>query len=1019
MSEIRAQQISAFSQSFGNFLDTSIDATKAYVNSQYNRISDQVTLDYNAFITELQYSNDFEDYENKVNQFWSQEESKIRDGGYGKMATQLYMEKAMPNLQQKMQTSAKEMMVNGYWKQAVNNYSLDVNNIINDQTLTYDQKVQKIKDRYESDNMANLPLVIGKVKTPEELFPEVKEASIAQAFGESYVLPYSDSYYYDGVSPEDIFSQMKGSSGISDWTEAEEASAVSQIEKSLEAIDKRQRAEASYAQDSIVSDMRTRRLNGEIPTASDILNSAIEAGALRENGDVRREWASFLDPYIEQYLKDRSVAEAAAKYSMNEKGLTITPDDILNVASRVSSGTFTFKVTADDTAAESTASTRERPVSVVKKFDRMIDISDSVSVDTDGAVIVDDKETGATAVGFSDGTVIAVSDTPVEGLDGYLIKSPDSEAKDEADRIVKRMKDMDRNYVFDGSTMQEEEAGSYWRNPVSVGDQSYLYELKGADRSGPFIADYTPGEGTSELQLSQELADIASLRESMQGTEFGNIYNSDGSFNYDNLRGKATYTYGDGEIRSEYAPVVKALCEEYGIPYDPESRATYEIADLVQQCADAGAFTDPNKAMAVTNLATMRLDPSVTPGKYDSYLMYYIGTGVLSDQEIKDYGLEKSAFDGGIDSGTYGNALNQAYTIAFYNLFKKQSYTSANEAKLSIDDSNKWYSVKEQLDKELTKAWQLDPLGAEKNSLTLIQDTVDKVIDDTLATTLYKDLTSRHSNVVASDWKNYQVGSGTMSWNIPQMIANFQNDAAITIVSARRPDETETASGALQTFFSTMGSDDWRYAQYLSNEVLEYVDTKIYNPASNSLDTSASANRKNLNAIAKDLYGAKNYNALKDDEKKTVSFSYLYGMTNKSLMNNVCRTFGYEKSDIAGNVIVAPVDGMGGGMAMVTSDGRVFMSGGTPDGSGHKWIIGSVSSRTLKNIQSGITTISFAEISQNGTMNFSDDNLAYEASGQVVSRKNRNDKTNELIDIYKTVQPDRYNLIEPKGIRSN
>lgn len=1015
MSEIRIQQLSAFSQSFGNIVDSSLDATKAYVNSQYNRISDQVTLDYNAFLSELEYSNDFEDYENKVNQFWEQESSKIRDGGYGSVATQLYMEKAMPGLQQRMQTSAKEMMVNGYWNQAVNNYSLDVNNIMNDGSLTYDQKVQKIKDRYESDNMANLPLKIGRVKKPEELFPQIKEASIAQAFGEIPVLQYADSYYYDGVTPEEIFSQMKGSSGISDWTEQEEASAVSQIEKSLSAIDKRQRLEAGYAQDAIVTDMRTRRLNGEIPTANDVINSAIEAGALRENGDVRREWATFLDPYVEQYLKDRTIAEASAKYTLEEKGVTITPEDIVNVASKVSSGTFTFKVSGE----ESQEAGGRRSLPAVQKFDKMVDISDNVSVDTDGKVVVNDEDTGATAVGFTDGSVIAVSEEPVDGLDGYLVKSPGAEATAEADRIVERMRAMDRNYVFDESTMGEDEAGSYWRNPVSIGDQSYVYELKGADRKGPFIADYTPEAGTPGEGMSEELAEIAGIRDSLQGSDIANIYNSDGSFNYDNLRGKATYKYKEDEIKSEYAPLVKALCEEYGIPYDPESKATYDIADLVQQCADAGAFTDPNKAMAVTTLATMRLDPSVTPNRYDSYLMYYMGTAVLSDAEIKDYGLEKSAFDGGIDTKTYGNALNQAYKLAFKSLYNK-TYSSDNETKLSIDDSNNWYTVKERLDKALTQAWQLDPLGAEKDSLTIVQDAVDRVIDNTLAEKLYKDLTSKHQNVVTFDWNNYQVGSGSLSWNIPQMLTNLRNDAVLSMYSARRPDETDTASGVLQTFFSTMGSDDWRYADHLSNDVLRYIDEKIYNPATTDTYTSPSDNRKNLNAIAKDLYGVKNYDALTKDQKETVSFSYLYGMTNKALMNNVCRTFGYDKSDIAGNVVVAPVEGMGGGMAMVTSDGRVFMSGGIPDGSGHQWIIGSVSSRTLANIQSGITTISYAEISRNGIMNFSDDNLLYEASGQVVSRRNRNDKSSELLEIYRTVQPDRYNIIDlNKGIRSN
>ena len=132
------------------------------------------------------------------------------------------------------------------------------------------------------------------------------------------------------------------------------------------------------------------------------------------------------------------------------------------------------------------------------------------------------------------------------------------------------------------------------------------------------------------------------------------------------------------------------------------------------------------------------------------------------------------------------------------------------------------------------------------------------------------------------------------------------------------------------------------------------------------------------------------------------------------------------------------MDGVGGGFAVVTNDGRVYMSGDSPSG-GHNWIIGSVSDRTLKNIKKGATTISLAEISTYGTKNFNDSNMTFTKEGAVLTRpkefgdvigeiigydfgvkQREGDKVIELSDIYDSVQPGRYNITDiSRGPRSN
>ena len=989
----RSDLARAFATSFSNVIDSSEAALKAYTNSQYNRIDAQVTDDYNAFMSELQYDNDFDSYEQKVSDFWAQEDEKIQNGGYGALAPSMYMEKRRQSLEDQMRTSAKDMMVEGCWRQAKTNYDTKCNFILANDELTYDQKKEAIQTEYDSCLMSQFPVKMGSVKTPEEYLPTIKATSIQQAFSERFVSQYADSYFYEGASLEGIFDKMKESSGISDWTEEDKATAMAYIEKSLSGIYSQKGTEATHAQNAIVSDFSTKYLNGEDYTAEDVIVAAVNAGALRADGTVDMHWAKFLNPYIEAAEKQRIIDEETARIA--DEGIIVdnlTADDVIGIAGQVSNGTFNFSpITAKDVDGNVAVSGNKINLPDRVKYGSPVvsngthtgtglQVNETVRITPEGDVTSNGEDVGATVFESDNGSVYILSDNEISGLDSNLLVSPEEK---------KQM-----------MTPARERAMGLNSGISSVGNTQYIYKV--GERDEVFIEDYAGHEGSDR----QELSDVASsLVDMTEGTEFSNAFSTDGSINYNNSMGKYTYKFnGLPDVECQYAPIVMALCQEYGIEYDTDSYSVYKLAEYVQNLADAGAFTDPNKASAVQMLANKRLNPGVTPEEYNAMVMETKASGILTDKEIEEYGLAKSAFAGDLNGTSYNDAMNLAYRLAFQNLYNK-TYSSSEEGKLNADKYNQWFSMKQDLEKELILRYQTDPSKTTSNPLGAVQEVVEKLTDKKFSEELYDTLLS-----VRPSAGSLTIGfGGSVTTNERPMLG-----------------DNSTVTGLLSNYFAT-----GRYADYLDSDIVSYVGNNFYNPtdvSSSSIKVNNRATtRKQINEVAQEKYQT-DYKDLSIGQKNTVLFSYMYAKTQNDLSRTVCYTFGYGMDEIYGNVTVAASDEMGGGMAVVTRDGRVYMAGASPDGQGHSWMLGSVSERTLNNIKKGATTVSYAEVSANGVQYFRDGNHRYDSSGAILagkettinllgmiplfSVKNKGiiEKEHELVGLYQSIQPERYNI---------
>ena len=967
----------SFATSFSNVIDSGANALKAYSNSQFNRITTQVTDDYNAFIEELQFDNDFEHYQDKVDAFWAQEDAKIQGGGYGALATSKYMDEARTSYYNRMSTSAKEMMVDGMWTQTKANYDLACRNIIADTSRTYDEKIAAIEKEYESDGMASYPVKLGIATKPEQYKETIKGASIEQAFSERYVNAYADKYYQDGMSVDQIFKEMKGSSGISEWSTVDEDNAKAYIQNSLKNIGAERQTTATNAQTEIVSKFTTKYLNGEDYTAQDVINEAINSGAIREDGSVDRFWTTFLTPYIEYAVKEEELATETAKAqaeleTIGEK----TEEDILGVLAAVNDGSYQFTPQVGETPEVKGVNTKipiptgsdpeEISVATESKPAGNLKISETMSTDSEGNLTFKDQQTEVKAFKSNTGDVWAYSQTEIPGLEEYIFTDNRAEGK------------------------------------------GILYRLEKGTDSPAFEKDYTPEKGSGN-QLSDTIAATLSVTE---GTEFEGAFTSDFDLTSSRLQGKHKYQCeGMEDLTIEYEPAVIALCDSWGITYDDKSPQTYKVAQIVQSLADKGAFSNPNKAVAVQHLANMRLNPEITPDEYNAQLLQYKTTGVLSDQEIKDYDLGKSAFAGDFGNSAVKGYLSMAYGRAFKNAFGKTLSDKAQNG-LTPEQQNSWFNLKYQIEQELTRAVQLQPQRAQSNPVELVNDIVDTMTQKAFSDSLYSALTKMSSrpNVSAIDLKNFK-GPNLANFNLYD-IFNPQN-YQMGIVSARRMDETKTGSEILSDYYGSMFSDERsKYQGMLNEDVIRFYNNAQTSTTDSRYYTSKSDAEAEINDLAKNVYKT-DYASLTIPQKNELLFSYLVARSQMELKKSACNTFGYDMNDAYGNIVVAPSGGYGGGAAVVTNDGRVFISGGDPDNNGHKWMIGSVSGNTLENIRKGVSVISFEEISQNGLMSFSDDNLQFTKEGVNLNRENmreRKDKTYELTGIYDSVQPGRYNI---------
>ena len=1010
----RSEMTRSFATSFSNVIDSGLEATRAYSNSQYNRLDTQVRDDYNAFIDELQYDNDFESYEEKVDAFWAQEDAKIREGGYGSIATNRFMDQTRQVYYDRMRTSAKEMMVDGSWRQAKVNYDLACRSIISDDVNypTYDDKMKAIKAEYENDLMGSFPLKLGTVNRPEDYSDTVKTNALKQAFNERKVTPYADLYYSEGKTIDEVFGEMKGNSGISEWSEVDEETAKSYIQTELKAIGQERKNVATNAQSEISSKYLTKSLNGEEFTVQDIINDCFERGAFREDGSVDPFWNTYVSSYLDEYLKEKEAEEAAAQYADTVDNLTV--EGVLDSATSVMGGNVSVPRNQSvvdsnrgfrDADAESmsgliasetpytmrqkeTAQPYSRQRATEEKASRLaMEASgiEGLDVDTAQAGSVVDASRGFRAAEAGQG----------EGPDfGSILEENGGDYHKATLAYAEALKGMGRKEDV-ANMLAFEEADRY----ATSEKRRAASEIKPEDK--PFImdSDYTvpeeyPGpEGLSDR--SAALAEAEYIKKATQDTMFANAYKLGGDINWSAGYGKQTYkSEGQEDFQCDYAPIVAQYCRDNDIAYDTKSAEVYAIAQMVQAMGDAGYFSDPNKSLAIQVLSAARNDPEQAT-TYSELALSYVSQGVLTPDELKDYGLDSSAYNVSQLSGTkYAQTLDVVLDKGFTALFGdvKGKTLTAKENNLTPEQSILWQDVKTQMTNATQTAFYSDATGAGENYLDTAQQIIDKYANTAWTKQLYKDITSNIGNVV--------VVRGPFSY----------------AAEGRRYDEYQTTSEILGSYFSTLNDENPKYSEFLDDEMVEFVVDTL-NPITTDINSSISGSgsgkstKKKLNEISQKFYSLDmDDKAMVPQWKSTVLFSYIYGQTQVSLTKEVCTSFGYDVGEVYGNVVVHPTNGQGGGFAVVTKDGRVYMSAGVPDGSGHKWMIGSVDNQTLKRIGSGLTDLSYNDIAYNGIYQF-DDNLAnygkegYRVSG---SKKDQSFKEQELNEIYRNLQPSRF-----------
>lgn len=983
---IRAEMFSRFANSADNFLQSGANLANSVVS--YEGKKKQVTAS-NQFNLSTAYqeglkdvmknlpeSVDFDSYDQRIQEYNNSFVSDVRGRG-------IYDEKSLEWLEntfipsQKAQTEAsvgeiQNYAANNWLATQANGYAqvLAANPDISEYTAY--KKYEEYYQRVGLGKIENGSNAYG-IMTPEEFHNAVKAPKAEQIFEKLARDP--ENGYLSSSSFDRTAAINKAKSEAKYSPDATQNPAFEkQCDTVLKKIYTERKEAAASAQEEITSKYMAKYLNREDYSAQDVIEDAVASGALRADGTVDRFWVTFLTPYIEYAVKEETLAEETAKAqaeldAIGEK----SEEDILGVLKAVNDGTYEFSPQVGETPevkgvntkipmSSGSASAGAEPSASEGAPAVNLEIADNISTDAQGNLVFDGQQTQVRTFRSNTGDVWAYSQTEIPGLEQYIFTDNRADGR------------------------------------------GITYRLEQGTESPAFEKDYTPEKGSGN-RLSDELAAKAI---STEGTEFSGAFTSDFELTSSRLQGKHKYTCeGMEDLTIEYEPAVIALCESWGIAYDDKSPQTYKVAQMVQNLADSGAFSNPNKAVAVQYLANIRLNPNVTPDEYNTQLMQYKTTGVLTDQEIKDYNLEKSAFAGDFAASGVKDYLSLAYSSAFNNTFGLE-LSDKNQKKLTPEQLNTWFTLRNQIEQELTRAVQMNPQKAKSNPYELMNEVVDTLTSKAFSDALFSSLTKMASrpNVTAFDVRNFKG---------PTSIGGIFNPSSyqMGIVTARRMDETETGSEILSQYYSSMFDDEpSKYQGMLNRDVVEFYNNAQTATTKDSYYTSKTDAEKQIEDLAVNVYKT-DYKNLTISQKNELLFSYLVARSQMELKKSACNTFGYEMNDAYGNIVVAPSGGYGGGAAVVTKDGRVFMSGGDPDNNGHKWMIGSVSSGTLDNIRNGVSVISFEEISENGFMVFSDDNLQYTKEGVNLNRTNmkeRNDKTVELVGIYESVQPGRYNI---------
>ena len=940
----------------------------------------------------------------------------------------MWEENYMPDFKLNLNKAKQDAYTSNIAVKTANLWESTINATGADSNMDYAKKVETLTNYWNGNGLGAVKAYVGdNMTTLEDAIEAMQQASVTQ---------YVDRYYASTPNPQIPVSQIaaeavkalkdqlgEGQALDSDTEFAFQSEALKRAQAHEDVI----AAQAQEAQNKIVTDFRTMQYNGEWDgDPDDVIQAAVNAGAIVD-GQIDRNWVSFLAPYLDKSDENQAIAEATARINAEvEAAENVTPEMVTATAAAVSDGSFTFTpetVHEGNVPGTSTkASGAKIPLSTDRRYGAPVlttadgtegtglQVTEKVEVTPQGEVVVEDEKVPAQVAESADGTVYVTSDKPIEELNEYIMFTPDDDAQarlDAANAEIARRKALDRNYVTEDIEGEQAPAPSD-STPISIGQQNYVYKVAEEDRP-VFDKDYKPYEGTEAETESDIAAAALELTKMTEDTDYPNMFNADGDLNFDNSRGKYTYKYnGLPDIETNYAPVVMALCQSCGITYDKDSYAVYKMAQNVYDMEMAGAFTNPNKALAVQTLSVKRLDPNFTPEQYNALVMEYKSTGKLTDDEINAYNLEKHAFAGDLSkNSSYNDALKVAYSKAFTALFNK-TYSTDNISKINenAEKSDQWFRMQRDLETELTLAYQLDPTGVTKDPLKAVNEIVTKLTDKTFS-----------EDLLSAVLKAGQ-------WSIGTWISSTQNREQLG--------DNSTVSDMLADYFRDPG----KYADRYDTAIMQAVEDRYYGTTLNNAnhDIGRGNAKAQIKELAKDFFG-KEYKELSVPEKNQLLFSYAYARTRTELTRAACMTFGYGLDEVYGNVTVSASGGIGGGMAVVTKDGRVYMSSSEPDGSGHGWLIGSVSQRTLENIQKGATTVSFDEISTYGVKTFNDQNYTFDKAGSSLTRqktagdviyggtmglvdlrgnqgKKDADKEMELVDIYDAVQPGRYNIID-------
>lgn len=1029
----RSEGARNLSNSVTGLINSGFNLASSIVDYKVDQKKREQILNSNKDVLETQYENevgqlyqtlpesiDFSQYQTRIDSFNQDFISKAKSSGNYDEQTLSWLENEfMPG-----QAHKNEYALAGVTDYAVNtwlanNANSKANTLAADPNLNVEEASNQYRQYYNRvglNNIENGANRYGYV-TPEEFIEAIRGPKAVQEFKKLSTDPDNGYLNSPAYNKSDMMKKALENTGYKP-NSIQEKQFISDCESVLNEINKQRTAEATYAQNSIVSEFATKSLNGETYTADDVIEAARNAGGVRSDGTVDMLWVSFLTPYIEASNKQKQIDQATEK--INEEldivgGLT--SEDVMDVAGRVSDGSFSFTPSSvKDVEGKVNVSGAKIPLAKTAAYGAPVisadgiqgtglKLSANISVQPDGVVTIDGNDTGSKAIETQAGSLYVMSEEPIEELEEYLIAEQDPDAEEKlrkAREEISKQKTLNRNYKMEGA--DKEETGDFSK-PVSIGNQGYIYNLN--KETTPFGKDYTPYEGSQEEQLSDIAVQAAELAGMTEGTGFENLFGNDGSINYSGSEGKYTYKFeGMPDIEVLHDPIVKALCQEYGIDFDKDSYSVYKLAEMVSSMENAGAFTDPNKAVAVQELSMQRLNPNITPDDYSAMLMEYKARGILSDTEISSYGLSKHAFAGDLQSTSYNDVLKAGYGRLF-TAFCGKSYTTSNVNAINADaaKADQWLTLQKEFERELTLAYQLDSAGMSSDPVGKMGKIVDKLTSNAFSNDLYKALTESYMTIG-------NIFSGT-------------SDKATL-------GDRSSISEVLTQYFA-----DGTYGEYLDKNIVRMTNDRYHNVENKDYRPTPGAVKAQIEELAQDTYGT-DYASLSLGQKNTLLFSYAYARTRWDFSRSVSDTFGYGMDEIYGDVTVASMDGVGGGFAVVTNDGRVYMSGDSPSG-GHNWIIGSVSDRTLKNIKKGATTISLAEISTYGTKNFNDSNMTFTKEGAVLTRpkefgdvigeiigydfgvkQREGDKVIELSDIYDSVQPGRYNITDiSRGPRSN